>query len=299
MDLLAKFGTVEVKADHRIAETDRFFCEQHQAAYEAAILTYQELSYIWAEMEKQQQDLLGDKDGRFYHNYLTSHNGPHISERQITDHVEHLHKDFIDVLTDHFCRTYAVTVSKEAVEEALLPEKPQTSARVDFKAWETYHETMQNLTIRYEAVVDQVILRLDGRSFAEQAFYELREKCHKAAWNHYQNKPEFERKKDVIRFYDRFCIFKTWPYDNEFEISDGMKSILYAAAHFESGSCSVLPPGFSELLGYRYQKTDTHDFTGCEKIKRMKMFKNGRVDLRFASAEDAETFVKTYLGEVL
>lgn len=72
-----------------------------------------------------------------------------------------------------------------------------------------------------------------------------------AVWNSYQNKPESERKKDVIRFYEWFCTYKTWPYDNEFEINDRMRSVLYAAAHFESGSCSVLPPGFSELLGYQ------------------------------------------------
>ena len=34
MDLLTKFENVEMKADTRISESDRIFCEAHQAAYE-------------------------------------------------------------------------------------------------------------------------------------------------------------------------------------------------------------------------------------------------------------------------
>lgn len=36
MDLLTKFETVEMKADTRISESDRIFCEAHQAAYDSA-----------------------------------------------------------------------------------------------------------------------------------------------------------------------------------------------------------------------------------------------------------------------
>lgn len=36
MDLLEKFGQVEVKADNRISEYDRGFCQVNQTAYEKA-----------------------------------------------------------------------------------------------------------------------------------------------------------------------------------------------------------------------------------------------------------------------
>ena len=36
MDLLEKFGQVEVKADNRISEYDRCFCQVNQTAYEKA-----------------------------------------------------------------------------------------------------------------------------------------------------------------------------------------------------------------------------------------------------------------------
>lgn len=36
MDLFEKFSAVSVSAGSRISDLDRFFCEQHQAAYHAA-----------------------------------------------------------------------------------------------------------------------------------------------------------------------------------------------------------------------------------------------------------------------
>ena len=58
MDLLEKFAAVEVKADNRISEKDKFYCEQHQAAYKAAVSMFKELIFVWADMQKQQDELL-------------------------------------------------------------------------------------------------------------------------------------------------------------------------------------------------------------------------------------------------
>ena len=46
MDLLEKFAAVEVKADNRISEKDKFYCEQHQAAYKAAVSMFKELIFV-------------------------------------------------------------------------------------------------------------------------------------------------------------------------------------------------------------------------------------------------------------
>ena len=47
MDLLTKFENVEMKADTRISESDRIFCEAHQAAYDSARTSLPELEFIW------------------------------------------------------------------------------------------------------------------------------------------------------------------------------------------------------------------------------------------------------------
>lgn len=199
MELQQEFAAVEIQADHRITEMDRDYCSLHQKAYETAIVSFQELSFFWEDMTKAQQELLGDSNSPFYHNYLVSHNGPSISRQLIDQHIEALHTDFIITLTRYFNSTYHVSVDSSDVSEALLPKRPDGCPRSErSRLNEAYHAQMQTLTVRYQDVVDQIILRLDGRSFSEQAFYELYAKCHNAAWDARTQQPRFERRKDTI-----------------------------------------------------------------------------------------------------
>lgn len=298
MDLLEKFAAVEIKADERITEADRNYCDMHQKAYEAAISGFQELASFWEKTNKTQEKLLGDRKSSFFHDYLTSYNGPTISQALIDHHIEALHSDFIMNLTRYFNSTYHITVESEEIVKILLPEKPDGYQRSNYvEVSEKYQAQMQSLVVRYQDVVDQIILRLDGRSFSEQAFYELRTKCHSAAWNSYKQTPDYARKKDTISFTGYFCRFRGWPYDG-WELGDGMKDILYGAAHYETGSFNVLPVGFSCVAGYQEIQTDVVEFPTSEKVKQMKLFKNNRVDLKFRSPEYAEQFVTDYLGTV-
>lgn len=298
MDLLQKFAEVEVKADQRITAMDKNYCEQHQKAYETAIISFRELKYFWGDMNAAQKKLLGDTNSPFYHDYLVSHEGPSISEQSINRHIEALHNDFIRTVTWHFNSTYHVSVDASDVSDVLLPKRPDRHWRSDSEeVHQKYHEQMQSLMIHYQDVVDQIILRLDGRSFLEQTFYELSSKCHNAAWNSFKREAEYTQKNDTIQFSERFCTFRGWPYDG-WGLHDRMKDILRGLAHFETDSYGVLPVGFSPLLGYADIKEPVVEFPACEKLKQIKFFKNGRVDLKFQSAEFAGQFISKYLGAI-
>ena len=54
IDLYAKFSAVEVLSADRISETDKLFCEKNQAAYEAALTSYQELVFFWRDIQVKQ-----------------------------------------------------------------------------------------------------------------------------------------------------------------------------------------------------------------------------------------------------
>ncbi len=77
-----------------------------------------------------------------------------------------------------------------------------------------------------------------------------------------------------------------------------MREILRGAAHFETGDFHSFPRGVPELLDGKSQTVDFVDWPSCEKIKSLKMFKNGRVDLKFSSEGFAGEFVQKYLGTV-
>lgn len=298
MELLQKFASVEVQADNRITEVDKEYCELHQKAYETAISSFRELAFFWEDMNTEQQKLLGDEKSPGYHNYLAPGDGLSISRQAIERNIESLHIDLIMTLTRYFNSTYHVSVDSSEVSGALLPANPENRWSDNFiEASKKYHEQMQSLTVRYQDVVDQIILRLDGRSFSEQAFHELYTKCHKAAWNTYRQESEFTQRKDTIQFSEHFCRMKGWPY-NGWEIYDSLKDILYGLAHFETGSYRVLPEGFSTLLGYYEVKEPVVEFPFCKKVKQLKLFKNGRVDLKFSSPEYATQFINKYLGTV-
>lgn len=298
MELLQKFAAVEIQADHRITELDKEYCEKHQKAYETAISGFKELAFFWEDMNRAQQELLGEKGTPYFHDYLTSRGGPEVSQQSIERHIETLHSDFVTTLVQFFNGAYHVSVDAYEVLDAVLPEKPADRWQENYtEPWEKYYEQMQSLVVRYQDVVDQIILRLDGRSFSEQAFSELHAKCQSAAWNSYERKAKYERKKDTIRFTGYFCRFRGWPYDG-WELIDGMKDILRGVAHYETGAYNVFPLGFSCVTSYQEIKDDMVEFPTCEKVKQMKLFKNNRVDVKFSAPEYAEEFINRYLGTV-
>lgn len=294
MNLLEKFEAVTVKADGRITPEDKAFCEVHQAAYDAAVQSFRELAFFWEDMENTQKELLGG-EGAYY---LSSHNGPEISRRRINDHLEYLHREVICNIVRHFNTTYNVSVSSGDICNNLLPKEPGFSSYDNMEVFEEYHNKLREAKVRYEDVVDQIILLLDGRSFAQQAFFELTEKCHKAAWNLHQKEAEFERKKSTIRFTGYFCHVNQGYRQEEWKLNDKTKEILHGVAHFETGAYDIYPLGFSELLRYGGVCYNEHEFTTCKKVVSLKMFKNGRVDLKFATDAYAEAFINTYLGAV-
>ena len=294
MNLLEKFEAVTVEADGRITPEDKELCEAHQAAYDAAVQSFHELAFFWEDMENTQKELLGN-EGAYY---LSSRNGPEISRRRIDDHLEYLHREVICNIVRHFNSTYNVSVSAHEVCNNLLPKEPDCRRYEKPEIHEEYHTKLREAKIRYEDVVDQVILLLDGRSFAEQAFHELAEKCHKAAWNMYQKEAKYERKKALITFNGYFCSVQHYSWQDEWKLDNQTQDILRGAAHFETGSFHIYPLGFSNLLDYSRSPSNEHEFSTCKKVKSLKMFKNGRVDIRFTSETHAAEFAAKYLGLV-
>ena len=60
----------------------------------------------------------------------------------------------------------------------------------------------------------------------------------------------------------------------------------------------MYPVGLSDLVGYGRIDHDLILFPSCTKLKQLKMFKNRRVDIKFASEALAKEFIDTYLGTV-
>ena len=102
MNLLEKIEQVKIKADTRISEDDRDFCERQQRAYDAARETLTEMDFIWADSISRQKAIFEEMQGvpDRYAYYLG--NGKKLDATCFKDELECLHGRFIKRLTSYF-----------------------------------------------------------------------------------------------------------------------------------------------------------------------------------------------------
>lgn len=295
MNLIEKLESVEIKADNRISEKDRGFCEAQQTAYDAAREDLKRLDELWSEVSSNQWNILEDVADCSYdkERYIQI---PGLSRSHIVDTLEKSHTHFISCLVDYFNRAYRVSISDRDIEEHLLPTEPLRYNHGD-ESRKQYHEKLRALSLRYEDIVDQVFVQLGGRTFDERAFSELQGKCHKGAWNSYQKTAQYTLKNDTVQL-SYGCRYENWFGSERWEPNDSLKDILRGVAHFETGSYDSYPHSFSELLGWGRIECPLYEYSTCDKLRHIKLFKNGRVDIKFTSKANANQFVTEYLGRV-
>ena len=295
MNLLEKFTSVSIETDRRITEEDRSFCETHQAAYTAALLALSELSFFWADAKKTQEGL-NDLPGKYHRNdYLYSSDGVNLSLGKIYAQRIAAHSQLITSIVHYFNTTYHVTVSTHAIVEKLLPQNSDRERYYDEEYHIEYNEAMQSLRLQYQDIVDLIILQLDGRNFSEQAFYELRNKCRDAAGRPYGG-TRYERRKNTLLWTDYGCSYDDYYCSSGWRLNDHIKTVLRGIAHFETGSYSSFPDRLYDLLSYGHISYDILQFPSCEKLEQVKLFKNGRVDIRFTTEAYAKEFEDIYLS---
>ena len=295
MNLLEKFENVEINADVHISETDRLFCKTHQTAYESARNSLSELAYIWEEIYNSQDEILSAINEN-PSTYLSGSDGLKIGTEGIHDQIKGNHTTFISNLVSYFNSNYHVSISMPDITESLLPKKPEDRYDSDYKEQlESYQKALSDLSINYSDILRQISAQLNGRSFEEQALHELRGKCHSAAWNRYKKTAEYQLKKTTIQLHYGCRYSAQYGYESR-ELYDSTKNILRGIAHYETDSFSCIPSSLSNVMKYYRLDSDYFEFSDCKKVASLKLFKNGRVDIRFATEENARQFADKYLG---
>lgn len=296
MDLLEKFATVEVRTDGRITEADRQFCQRQQDAYHAALEAYQQLLAFWHDVTDQQMRILADPEnpGEEWKRYLASPKFPELTQENITLHIMKLHHRFISDVTSYLNKTYHLSLEPDSVELGLLRKNTAYEDATDDRT-----AILMSVLFHYEDVINEVLSGFDGRSLSEQAPYELVENCHRAAWKEDDHSENFEQKKNLVKIISNAC---SYGYHNGYEqwyVYENGRSILRGLAHFETGGFEQYPSGIDSLLSdTRRLWYDLWEFDDCVKLERVKLYKNGRMDIRFTNEGYARQFVTDYLGTV-
>lgn len=298
MDLLTKFENVEIKADTRITESDRIFCEAHQAAYDIARTSLPELEFFWNDMLNQQRELLAST-GASSETYLSDYGGLKLSDKDIRQQTRSLPSLFIGRLVSYFSKTYHFSIQVNDIIKNLVPEKPTNRWEENYEERvEKYTKELDELVLHYTDVLEQIFLQTGGRAFLEQALLELKEKCHQASWITSNGTPRFEQKKSVIQLTGYACSCRNRYCGDVWELADRAKDILHGIAHFETDSFDLIPGSISSAIGRYESSSNQYEFSDCKKIQSLRMFKNGRVDIRFTSETYASQFIEEYMKTI-
>lgn len=148
MDLLEKFGQIEVKADNRISEYDRRFCQAHQTAYEKAREFIKKMAEEVDKAQVEQYSILKsyNKDspsflGSGYHNEFD----PEV----FWNRLDKTHDCFIARLVSYFAHQYNVSLDDEVICKNLIPQKPK-DPDYSIYGWR------RNLSAEQEAELDKL-----------------------------------------------------------------------------------------------------------------------------------------------
>lgn len=249
-------------------------------------------------MQNQQAELLSgtDTSPTFF---LASRDSIKLSDSGIQEQLFSLHSLFVGELVSFFNKTYHLSLSIRDIEDSLIPQEPGDRWTDDYEdRVREYTRAMQDLSLRYTDILDQIFLYTDGRELSEQALHELKEKCHEAAWNISSGQARFTLKKCTLLLGGYFCSYRDQYGGGYWELAKDTKDILRGIAHFETGDFSTVPYRISKIIGTYSIHSDFHEFNDCDKILSLKMYKNHRVDIRFSTEENARQFINDYLGAI-
>lgn len=316
MSLMEKFSAVEIKADNRISEDDKVFCLRQQAAFDKSGPALQKIADMMTAANEEQSSIL-DANEDYLSRYLVG-DGFRCEASYVLDAMKGRNRTFISAVVNYFSRKYNVELDEREIEEHLIPTGPKepnlpwggyrimsedeiASYREELDTYkvekEKFEQSLRVLPLRYERVVDEIFVQLGGFSFQEKAMNEFLSRTWNCCHSTYRdNAEEFEIKNDTLKLTGYWCRCKddSWRSHDEWESTDSLKTLLNALAWYECGRMDEGNLWFPELFRYDTERNFFETYN-MEKVKSVKLFKNGRVDIKFRSVAYVQEFVETCL----
>lgn len=316
MSLMEKFSAVEIKADNRISEDDKVFCLRQQAAFDKSGPALQKIADMMTAANEEQSSIL-DANEDYLSRYLVG-DGFRCEASYVLDAMKGRNRTFISAVVNYFSRKYNVELDEREIEEHLIPTGPKepnlpwggyrnmsedeiASYREELDTYkvekEKFEQSLRVLPLRYERVVDEIFVQLGGFSFQEKAMNEFLSRTWNCCHSTYRdNAEEFEVKNDTLKLTGYWCRCKddSWRSHDEWESTDSLKTLLNALAWYECGRMDEGNLWFPELFRYDTERNFFETYN-MEKVKSVKLFKNGRVDIKFRSVAYVQEFVETCL----
>jgi len=173
---------------------------------------------------------------------------------------------FVSKIVTHFRSTYSVSIDSSKLRK-------------------------YDHTVKYQDVVDDILLQMDGMNFSEKAHEEIKEAVRGTIYT--SSKVKVQSLKVTIADY---LYFESWFGSFRNNRDESLTKLLRGVELFESGKTTSRDT-LARIAYDRIRKDwfDEFNFTFMNKFESLKCFKNGKVELKFKSHELALQFAKEYL----
>lgn len=288
LNLLEKFENVEIKNTERISQEDFDKMEQ------------------W----KQEFELFKSK---FYQYEMFYKNNPitaplHDREVSYSDiqpkkMLRWLYENFMIEASSYISRIYYYFSKKYNVRlDNNFKEKG--TEYYEGRMEESQNRLKFYLNFEYNMVIDDIYEQLGGFNFNEKAVQELKENTRSIYYyNDYGKSSNMKVKKNKLIINGGFAYKDSiW---NEYRLSNSntMSKIFTSLYHFDN---NTIVKNDTELhnkyCGYQNERNldnfEKYEPKSLEKVKSIKIFKNGKMEIQFNNSKDALIFAKEYCGYI-
>lgn len=284
------------------------YCRKHQQAFTEAKKALAAL-LACSEAAAAIQDAVFRDEPRYMRNIYLGHD---IMDGEIVRKaIRSLPGIFIEEIAKHFTAEYRVPINYGKIQIELLPDPPSTDEA--YWTWNAdkvreeenlYLKKLLDLPLHYDAVLDEISRQMKGNSFEETALIDLKKDCRRCSHHPMNGSEYFRQKGDTLQLTYDFCKCDSrsdgcynWP---RWQLTERCKTILDGIAHYKTKSFARSNRGsdmFAPLYGAFHTEKNLYEFPDSQCVSSIKMFKNGRVDIRFLNSVALQEFIDQYLRD--
>jgi hypothetical protein len=261
------FGAINIDpADNlNLSTEDQTFCLKVQEDFDLIMENLKDYQALFSALEK--QDRFPESLNVLWP-ALAFLPAPVISD--INERRQDAIKAFTDHILDHFSKRYNL----KETDKLIIPQKP---------------------TITYKDVVSKVISKFGNLDSAGETFLIKEFQTKIIVWKD-QNKLENSKIAFSNVFY--YNTYYSFPYDIDHSKIEKIETVIKAISFFETGQITNIIPTIAKELPNREERSigfdSVYELSGLKKVKGVKFFKNGRLDILFYSRALAEEFFNLF-----
>lgn len=269
-DIFSKFENIDITAEQQTSSEDIEFCKEQEEIYNKLIKAHSSLIPQLQEIHEQAENH-SKKYTKQSSGYTTAY-AYSLKPSEIEKTMDNMKNKFISAVCHYFMNKYSVTINYESIQ------------------------SKYNHDVTHEKIINEITNQLGGYNFKEKAEQEIKENLRESfTWKKAENKG---KKMILNNFLYIDTSWKKWGEEKiHYNSNDKLNTLFKALQHFENGSINMneqFETLYKQLVNGKNEAVFIKHDLNFSKFQSIKIFKNGKVEIEFATSQHADNFNKTY-----